>query len=89
MAGEGPPRSARLALTALCAVLFLTFLDNTVQVNTGTVRLRANMPNEDLFFWPGQFVNVRLILTTRKEAVLIPLPAQQVGQQRRQRQRRR
>ena len=28
--GEGPPRSARLALTALCAVLFLTFLDNTI-----------------------------------------------------------
>lgn len=59
----------------------LTFLDNTVQTNSGTVRLRANMPNADFFFWPGQFVNVRLILTTKKDAVLIPLPAQQVGQQ--------
>jgi multidrug efflux system membrane fusion protein len=59
----------------------LTFLDNTVQANTGTVKLRATVPNSDLFFWPGQFVNVRLILTVKKDAVLLPLAAQQIGQQ--------
>jgi multidrug efflux system membrane fusion protein len=59
----------------------LTFLDNAVQGNTGTVRLRATVPNPDRYFWPGQFVNVRLILATKKDAVLVPVVAQQIGQQ--------
>ena len=59
----------------------LTFLDNAVQQGTGTVRLRATVPNGDRYFWPGQFVNVRLVLTTKKDAVLIPAQAQQIGQQ--------
>jgi multidrug efflux system membrane fusion protein len=59
----------------------LTFLDNTVQSSTGTVKLRATVPNGDRYLWPGQFVNVRLVLTTRKDAVLVPAEAQQIGQQ--------
>jgi multidrug efflux system membrane fusion protein len=59
----------------------LTFLDNSVQSSTGTVKLRATLPNADRYFWPGQFVNVRLVLTMRKDAVLIPAQAQQIGQQ--------
>ena len=59
----------------------LTFLDNTVQGNTGNVKLRATVPNSDHFLWPGQFVNVQVILATKKDAVLIPLQAQQIGQQ--------
>lgn len=59
----------------------LTFLDNTVQKGTGTVKLRATVPNADRYFWPGQFVNVRLVLTTKTDAVLIPTRAQQIGQQ--------
>ncbi|CAN5484732.1 efflux RND transporter periplasmic adaptor subunit [soil metagenome] len=59
----------------------LTFLDNAVQDNTGTIRVRATLPNADHYFWPGQFVNCRLILTTKKDAVLIPVEAQQVSQQ--------
>jgi multidrug efflux system membrane fusion protein len=59
----------------------LTFLDNAVQDASGTVRVRATLPNTDRFFWPGQFVNCRLILTTKKDAVLVPVQAQQVGQQ--------
>jgi len=58
----------------------LTFLDNTVQTSTGTVKLRATVPNSNRYFWPGQFVNVRLVLTTRKDAVLVPAVAQQIGQ---------
>ncbi len=58
----------------------LTFLDNTVQSGAGTVKLRATVPNADGFFWPGQFVRVRLVLTTRKNAVLIPAAAEQIGQ---------
>lgn len=59
----------------------LTFLDNTVQSNTGTIKLRATLANSDRYFWPGQFINARLILATKKDAVLIPPQAQQIGQQ--------
>jgi multidrug efflux system membrane fusion protein len=59
----------------------LTFLDNRVQEGSGTVKLRATVPNQDRYFWPGQFVRVRLVLTTKKDAPLIPEMAQQVGQQ--------
>ena len=59
----------------------LTFLDNAVQDGTGTVKLRAIMPNPDHHFWPGQFVDVKLILKTEKNAVLIPAAASQISQQ--------
>jgi membrane fusion protein, multidrug efflux system len=59
----------------------LTFLDNSVQNGSGTVGLRATIPNPDRHFWPGQFVNVRLILATAKGAVLIPNQAAQISQQ--------
>src|SRR4051812_29952245 len=59
----------------------LTFLDNSVQNNTGTIKLRATFANPDRHFWPGQFVNVRLVLATKKDAILIPTAAQQIGQQ--------
>lgn len=58
----------------------LTFLDNAVQSGTGTIKLRATLPNQDRAFWPGQFVQVRLILTTKKDAVMVPVIAQQIGQ---------
>src|SRR5438132_3920083 len=59
----------------------LTFVDNTVQNATGTVNLRATIPNADHHFWPGQFVNVTLVLATAKGAVLIPNQATQISQQ--------
>ncbi|HXN23192.1 MAG TPA: efflux RND transporter periplasmic adaptor subunit [Candidatus Dormibacteraeota bacterium] len=58
----------------------LTFLDNNVQSGSGTVGLRATIPNPDHHFWPGQFVNVRLVLATEKSAVLIPNRATQISQ---------
>jgi len=58
----------------------LIFLDNSVQDGSGTVKLRALVPNEDHHFWPGQFVNVRLILKVQKDAVLIPNQATQISQ---------
>jgi multidrug efflux system membrane fusion protein len=42
--------------------------------------LRATVPNSDRHFWPGQFVNVRLVLSTEKAAVLIPTEATQISQ---------
>lgn len=58
----------------------IEFLDNAVQNGTGTVNLRATLANPDRHFWPGQFVNVRLVLNTEKGAVLIPNQATQISQ---------
>jgi multidrug efflux system membrane fusion protein len=55
----------------------LTFLDNTVQGSSGTVLLRATVPNGGEHLWPGQFVNVRLILAMLPKAVLVPAAAPQ------------
>jgi membrane fusion protein, multidrug efflux system len=57
------------------------FLDNSVQSGSGTVSLRATLSNADRHFWPGQFVNVKLVLATEKGAVLIPNQATQISQQ--------
>jgi membrane fusion protein, multidrug efflux system len=56
------------------------FLDNAVQNGTGTVNLRATLSNPDHHFWPGQFVDVKLVLSTQKGAVLIPNEAAQISQ---------
>ena len=58
----------------------LIFLDNAVQDASGTVRLRAELPNADHHFWPGQFVDVRLVLSN-DPSVLVPNEATQVSQQ--------
>src|ERR1700722_989840 len=55
----------------------LTFLDNSVQGSSGTVMLRATVPNPARHLWPGQFVNVRLVLATLPKAVLVPAAAPQ------------
>jgi len=57
------------------------FLDNTVQNGSGTVNLRATVNNPDRHFWPGQFVDVKLVLATEKGAVLVPNQAAQMSQQ--------
>jgi multidrug efflux system membrane fusion protein len=59
----------------------LTFLDNMVVAGSGTIKLRATLPNKDAHFWPGQFVKVRLVLETIENAVLVPKAAEQIGQQ--------
>ncbi len=59
----------------------LTFLDNTVQDTTGTIKLRATIANSDRRFWPGRFADVRLILGTQHNAVLVPAEAPQLSAQ--------
>ncbi len=58
----------------------LTFLDTSVQPGAGTIKLRATLPNADRHFWAGQFVNVQLVLQTKKDAVLVPMQAIQISQ---------
>jgi len=57
----------------------LTFLDNSVQRETGTVGLRATVTNSEHRLWPGRFVNVRLVLSTLPNAVLVPAVAPQMS----------
>ena len=62
-----------------CRTGQFSFLDSGVQQGSGTVRLRGIFDNADRLFWPGQFVNVRVVLDTLKNAVLIPAESLQVG----------
>jgi multidrug efflux system membrane fusion protein len=58
----------------------LTFVDNTVDITTGTIKLKGTFPNTDHRLWPGQFVRVTLLLTTQANAVVVPNQAIQTGQ---------
>lgn len=57
----------------------LMVVDNLVDSQTGTVKLKADFPNADLKLWPGQFVNVRLLVDTLQQVVTVPAPAVQRG----------
>jgi multidrug efflux system membrane fusion protein len=59
----------------------LVTIDNQIDPTTGTVRFKAVFDNHDLSLWPNQFINVRLMLTVRKDAIVIPLAAVQRGTQ--------
>jgi len=59
----------------------ITFIDNAVDTNTGTIRLKGTFANTGRRLWPGQFVNVILTLTTQPNAILIPSQAVQTGQE--------
>jgi len=58
----------------------LVFIDNTVTPQTGTVLLKTRVPNANEVIWPGQFVNVRIVLTIEPEAIVLPETAVQPGQ---------
>ena len=57
----------------------LALVDNQIDPNTGTVRLKATFPNEDYALWPGQFVDVKLQVRTLQQVVTVPSPAIQRG----------
>ena len=58
----------------------LYMLDNTVDLKTGMIKLRAIFENKSRELWPGQFIRNRLILSTMKDAVVIPFTAVQITQ---------
>lgn len=62
------------------AVGRLDTTDNVIDATTGTVKLRAVFPNADEALFPNQFVNVRLLVDTVKDAVVVPVAAVQRGQ---------
>lgn len=59
----------------------VSFVDNAVNRETGTIAMKAEFRNEDRRLWPGQFVDVTLTLSERPNAVLVPTQAIQTGQQ--------
>jgi multidrug efflux system membrane fusion protein len=59
----------------------LLTIDNQIDQTTGTGRLKAVFDNKDNNLWPNQFVNIHLLLETRKDAVVIPAAAVQRGPQ--------
>ena len=58
----------------------LTFIDNSVDPNTGTIKLKATFTNSAAHLWAGQFVDVVLLLNQKPNVVTIPFKAVQVGQ---------
>jgi multidrug efflux system membrane fusion protein len=58
----------------------LTFVDNTVDMATGTIKLKATFANKIKRLWPGQFVDVVMILTTQPNAIVVPSQSIQTGQ---------
>jgi multidrug efflux system membrane fusion protein len=64
----------------LLATGSLELIDNAIDPATGTMRLKASFPNDDETLWPGQFVNVRLALTTRADALVVSGAAVQRNQ---------
>ena len=67
---EGPPEVGKV-----------TFIENTVDNTTGTILLRATFPNPQRRHWPGQFVNVTLLLHNKANCLVLPSQAIQPGQQ--------
>lgn len=58
----------------------VTFIDNSVDPSTGSIRLKATFPNENRQLWPGAFVQVTLQLTTDADAIVVPATAVQTSQ---------
>jgi len=57
----------------------LTLIDNSIHQSTGTVHLKARFDNDDERLWPGQFVSLRVVLSTRREVATVPAQTVQNG----------
>lgn len=57
----------------------LSFIDNAIDSTTGTIPLKAQFPNSDERLWPGEFVNVRVVLNVRKDVPTVPAQTVQEG----------
>ena len=66
---------------APAAIGHISFIDNSVDPQTGTIKVKGTFPNADRRLWPGQYVNVTVELTTEKNATVVSTQAVQAGQQ--------
>ena len=58
----------------------LLLVNNTINQSSGTVQLKATFPNANRALWPGEFVNIRLIVRVQHDGITLPLSALQQGQ---------
>jgi multidrug efflux system membrane fusion protein len=77
-AGDGPDAGAAGQPAAARGVL--TFIDNSVDASTGTIKLKGTFPNTGGQLWPGAFVQVILDLTVQADAIVVPYTAVQASQ---------
>ena len=87
----GPVREAMLQQGGVSVLAFdqndksqlaqgqLLLINNQIDQTTSTIQLKAQFPNDDERLWPGEFVRIRILITTRKDAVTIPPVAVQRG----------
>jgi multidrug efflux system membrane fusion protein len=80
-AGGNLPVQATVPNDARPAVGKLSFIDNSVDQTTGTIKLKGEFVNRDRRLWPGQFVDVNLTLSTQPHAIVVPTQAVNTGQQ--------
>jgi multidrug efflux system membrane fusion protein len=73
------PVDALAASGAKLAQGSLLTLDNAIDPSTGTIKLKAEFPNDDSRLWPGQFVTARLLADTERNALTVPSEAVQHG----------
>ncbi|MBF0326523.1 MAG: efflux RND transporter periplasmic adaptor subunit [Alphaproteobacteria bacterium] len=78
--GELPVKVTSAADPGLAAIGALTFIDSSIDTQTGTIGLKATFANDDTRLWPGQFVNVSLTLGTEEAALVVPAESVQTGQ---------
>jgi multidrug efflux system membrane fusion protein len=78
--GQLPVHAAPQADSSTQETGVLTFIDNSVDATTGTIKLKGTFQNADNKLWPGEFVRVTLGLTTRPHAIVVPNQAVQTGQ---------
>lgn len=78
--GELPVHAAPQADATAQESGMLTFVDNSVDPTTGTIKLKGTFQNPSNRLWPGEFVRVTLGLTTRPHATVVPNQAVQTGQ---------
>ena len=57
----------------------LTLIDNMIDQTTGTIHLKATFANQDERLWPGEFVNLRLVLRVRHDVATVPSQTVQDG----------
>lgn len=65
---------------ALLARGALAFIDNSIDPQTGTLRMKARIPNKDEVIWPGELVNLRLVLGVQQDALVVPETAVMASQ---------
>jgi multidrug efflux system membrane fusion protein len=78
---EGKPKVQALSRDSATVLAegVLEVIDNQINATTATIRLKAIFPNVDRVLWPNQFVKTRLLLGTRKDALVVPAIAVQRG----------